>query len=105
MDLEVFQAQMGMPGSRLNFRLGQRFININCLIHKEWSAFCTTNYPDKQEKLKRWNTLAFWPQNLNRQLVEAGYSSAYGWLFWLLWVLLLLLAVTLTLRFAADCYN
>ena len=104
MDLEIFQAQMGMPGSRLNFRLGQRFINITCLANHEWSTLCTKNNPDKQEKLKRWNTLAFWPQNLNRQLKEAGYDSAYGGLFWLIWLVVILMAITFTLKFFAPIF-
>ena len=104
MDLEVFQAQMGMPGSRLNFRLAQRFINITCLVNHEWSTLCTKNHPDKQEKLKQWNTLAFWPQNLNRQLKEAGYPSAYGGLFWLIWFVVLLVAITFTLKFFAPIF-
>ena len=104
MDLEIFQIQMGMPGSRLNFRLGQRLINISCLVNQEWSTFCTKNYPNKQERLKRWNTLAFWPQNLNRQLKISGYNFAYGWLFWLVWLVVLLIAVVMTLKFAAPIF-
>ncbi|MFM7442092.1 MAG: hypothetical protein ACKO2V_26410, partial [Snowella sp.] len=37
MDLEIFQAQLGMPGTRNDFRLGQRILSISCLVIPKWS--------------------------------------------------------------------
>jgi hypothetical protein len=99
MDLEIFQAQLGMPGTRHDFRLGQRIVNISCLIRPKWSNRCTENHPDKQQILSTWNHLAFLPFTFNHQAIKNPAAVKYSAFLFAAWLIVLILAIATTLKF------
>jgi hypothetical protein len=99
MDLEIFQAQLGMPGTRNNFRLGQRIANITCLISPKWSELCIENHPDKKLILNTWNHLAFLPFNFRHKAIKNPAISHYFPFLFSVWLIVLILAISITLQF------
>lgn len=99
MDLEIFQAQLGMPGTRHDFRLGQRIANITCLISPKWSDRCIENHPDKQQILNTWNHLTFFPFTFNHKAAKNPAILRYSIFLLLAWLIVLVMAIITTLKF------
>lgn len=102
MNLEIYQTQMGMPGSRLDFRLGQRLTNIVCLANSSLSSRCIDKHPDKKRYLEHLNHLAFLPFTLNQEAKDTPVLSQLSLIFLPIWGLLLILAISTTVWF---CYS
>lgn len=99
MNLEIFQTQVGMPGSRLDFRLAQRLTNMVCLVNSSFSKGCVERNPDKKDFVKEWNHLYFLPFNFSHQ--AAGNSALVNFtrILYVIWGLVLVGAIASTLWF------
>ena len=102
MDLEIFQAQLGMPGTRHDFRLGQRIINVTCLVSPKWSDRCIANHPDKQQILNTWNHLAFLPFTFEQKAKHHPAAFKYLGFLGFFWLVALILALKLTVNFVGK---
>ncbi|HBB32407.1 MAG TPA: hypothetical protein DDZ80_08575 [Cyanobacteria bacterium UBA8803] len=101
MNLEIFQTQVGMPGSRLDFRLGQRIANVVCLVNGSLSNRCVDRNPDKKPVLEHINHLFFLPFEFNQKAAENPNLINLSRVLLVLWILVLMMAIGATLRF---CY-
>jgi hypothetical protein len=99
MDLEIFQAEAGMPGSRFNFRLGQRLLNLSCLIQPTWSSRCTESNPDKKSIVSPWNHLAFIPFTFEKKIKGDPHLLKYSKFILVIWFVILMLAIVTTWRY------
>lgn len=102
MDLEIFQAQLGMLGTRHDFRLGQRIVNITCLINPQWSDRCIKNYPEKEKILSTWNHLNFLPFTFNHKGANNPAALKYSSLLFVAWLIILILAIATTVNFVVT---
>lgn len=96
-NLEIYQTKVGMPGSRLNFRLAQRVTNIICYVNPAVSNYCLSNHPDKERYLKKYNKLSFFPFFLQEKSVNPWLNR----FIFALWLLALIAAIVLSVQF---CY-
>jgi hypothetical protein len=99
MNLEIYQANVGMPGSRLEFRLAQRINNLVCLVDGSFSKACTTQHPDKEQYLEHLNHLVFLPFTYSQQTEGNGVNFPLSIVLFVLWGLLLVLALWVTVGF------
>jgi hypothetical protein len=99
MNLEIYQARVGMPGSRLEFRIGQRLINIACLSNGSLSKFCVNSNPDKRPYLKHLNHLNFLPFTLRQEAADNPALGEFSLVLLIVWGLVLILAIGTTLWF------
>lgn len=89
MNLEIFQKKVGMPGTRLEFRLGHRISNIACQIDRDLSKLCIDRNPDKKAYVEQFNHWNFFPFIYSKTNAETGKSSYLQVSLFLLWGLAL----------------
>jgi len=99
MNLEIYQANVGMPGSRLELRIGQRLINIVCLSNGSLSKFCVNSNPDKRPYLNHLNHLNFLPFTLRQEAANNPDLGKVSLVFLIVWGLVLILAIGTTVWF------
>ena len=99
MNLEIYQKKLGMPGTRLDFRLGRRLINNVCLINSSISSQCLDNYPDKKRNLEAFINSEILPFHLQQKAQENKPSTKVANLVLLLWIFVLILALLTTSRY------
>jgi hypothetical protein len=106
--LEARQKTWGVPGTRLDFRLGQRFTNIACLVNGSFSPGCVSRFkskmtPERQRRFEQsvevYNQIYFFPFTFRQ---DAGGNPTWvkvSYIFFFLWGLALILAVLTTVWF------
>jgi len=99
MNLEIYQAQVGMPGSRLEFRIGQRLINIVCLSNGSLSKFCVNSNPDKRPYLNHLNHLNFLPFTLRQEAADNPLLGKLSLVLLIVWGFVFILAIGTTVWF------
>lgn len=106
--LEARQKSWGVPGTRFEFRLGQRFINIVCLVNGSFSPGCVSRYksrmtPKKQgefvKSVEIYNQIYFFPFTFYQDAHGNPTWLRVSYLLFLLWGLLLILAIAITWQF------
>ncbi|MEM6256577.1 MAG: hypothetical protein AAF821_27030 [Cyanobacteria bacterium P01_D01_bin.156] len=98
MNIEIFQKQVGMPGTRLDLRLPRRFANIACYIRPDLSKLCIDRNPNKKEYLEHLNHLTFFPFIFSHKKSESGKTSVIQILLFLIWGLALIAAILVSLN-------
>lgn len=99
-NLEVYQRVVGIPGTRSNFRLAQRMVNIVCLVNSSWSKSCVENNPAQKKWVEPWNHVVFLPFNLKEIIsTQDDSTAAITGLVGLIWIIGLILAIGVTIRF------
>jgi hypothetical protein len=98
--VELFQKQVAMPGSRLEFRLGQRLTNIVCLINSSFSEGCIDRHPEKKPFMKDSGHLLFLPFTFNRKAAGNPVLVKLSVILFLFWGLVLILAIGTTVWFS-----
>lgn len=101
MNMEIFQTKVGVPGTRFDFRLGQRMTNIVCLINGSFSQICVDRNPEKKRFIEKFNHVYFLPFIFSKGAVSNSLLAKLSLIFLVLWLLVLTLAIGTTLRF---CY-
>ena len=96
MNLEIFQKQVGVPGTRLDLRLATRAANIVCYADRDFSSLCVNQNPDKKQYLAHLNHLSFFPFTFSHEHVNS--SSALKALLFLIWGLALVATVLISLK-------
>lgn len=96
MNLEIFQKQVGVPGTRLDLRLAARAINIVCYVDRDFSKLCVDQNPDKKQYLAHLNHLNFFPFTFSHNHVNS--SVALKGLLFLIWGLALVAMVLISLK-------
>lgn len=99
MNLEIYQSQLGVPGTRFDFRLGQRMVNIGCLVNHSFSRLCLDRNPDKKSHLEKWNTVKFIPFAFSRKASNNPVLGKFLPLTFLVWILLTFSAIIATKKF------
>lgn len=100
MNLEIYQKNLGVPGTRFDFRLGQRLINIVCLSNSSFSNQCLDKNPDKKRLLAQYNHIFPLPFTFNRTMADNPVSVNISPIFFVFWGLLLALAIGTTFWFS-----
>jgi hypothetical protein len=96
--LENAQAQSGAPGSRLQLRLGQRALNIACLVNGSISDRCISQLPpNKRDGLEEYNHVYFFPFVLQHQFPSSSVGLQV--VLFLIWGLALVLAIAISMQF------
>lgn len=96
MNLEIFQKQVGVPGTRFDLRLLQRSINVTCLVHSSFSRSCVEQNPDSQAFLEDFNHLYFLPFNLAQNSDEVKSSTTLRGFLYFAWFVILVGAILST---------
>ncbi|MBE9125816.1 MULTISPECIES: hypothetical protein [unclassified Coleofasciculus] len=99
MNLEIYQKQLGVPGTRFDFRLGQRFNNIICLVNGSFSQGCVDRNPAKKRYLEHLNHLFFLPFNFSQKAALNSRLTKFLQVLLIVWVLVIALAIGSTLRY------
>ena len=99
--MEVTQKQVNVPGSRLDFRLAQRFLNVGCLLNDSLSARCTTRIaPETGRYLRKYNRFAFLPFTFLAEDVTDNPSLKFIYYILLIaWTVMAIAAVWLTVSY------
>ncbi|MBE9078466.1 glycosyltransferase family 39 protein [Romeria aff. gracilis LEGE 07310] len=97
-NLEIYQTKVGMPGSRLEFRLGQRLTNIACLAN-DFSERCIDRNPNKRRYVEEFNNLFFLPFNFHREAAGRPALERVSIALFVAWGLALVMAISTTTRF------
>lgn len=99
LNLEIDQSRFGVPGTRLQFRLGQRITNMICLVNGSFSKQCLDRNPDKKSYLKQNNHVSFLPFAYTEKAVKNPALVNFSRILFVVWGILLILAVGTTIRF------
>jgi hypothetical protein len=99
MNLEILQRDHGMPGTKFDFRIGQRIINIACLANPNFSQRCIDNYPEKAVYLKPSHHWNFFPFNFLNESAQKPELMPVTYVLFMLWGLALIGAVFITWKF------
>ena len=103
-NLEIFQSEIGMAGTRRDFRLGQRLTNITCLINPLFSDRCIERNPDKKRFVQKLNRLAFFPFAYQEEVKgNPQLQNVSTVLFWI-WSLSLIAAIVTTAWFCYESF-
>jgi len=111
--LEISQAQVKVIQTtpKFQFRLGQRFINIACLVNNSFSKDCinetslTKLDPDQRSVLSRFNRLSFLPFQIKELIPNnPNLSAQLSIITLIIWVLLLLSALSVTIYFSYQSW-
>jgi hypothetical protein len=96
--MEVTQKQVNVPGSRLDFRLAQRFLNMGCLLNDSLSARCATRIaPETGQYLRKYNRFGFLPFTfLARDVADNPSLKSIYYILLVAWILMAIAAVWLT---------
>ncbi|ACK68303.1 conserved hypothetical protein [Rippkaea orientalis PCC 8801] len=94
-NLEIYQSQMGMAGSKYDLRIVQRVINIVCLINPSISKYCIPNYPEQEKFVKSFNHFNFFPHILSEKIANPWINR----LILGFWLIALIAAISLTFYF------
>lgn len=98
MHLEVAQAEIGAPGSRRQFRLGQRLANVACLVTGSPWSFCVDRLdPEKRQYLGANNHINFLPFTFSKRAADNPALSGLSIALFIVWGLAVLLASGATL--------
>ncbi len=95
-NLEIYQRQVGTPGTRLDMRLGSRIVNIACYFDRNITPFCVDRNPTKKEYIEPFNHLSFFPFAFSK--ANSDKLGTLQLLLFLLWSLLLVAAILLSLK-------
>ncbi|GBF79771.1 glycosyltransferase family 39 protein [Aphanothece sacrum] len=98
-NLEIYQTQIGFPGSRLDFRLSQRITNIACKFNSSISNRCIANHPKDQKTLEEFNKFSFFPFVFQQEAKNNPQLDDIVWFLFLVWILALFLAIFMTFKF------
>jgi hypothetical protein len=106
MGMEIVQKTIGAPGSRLDFRLAQRFTNIVCLINDSISPRCTTRLsPDLQTHLKRDNRIAFLPFIFRDSLPANSALNGFSIVLFIVWGMVAIAAIATTVIYLRPLFQ
>ncbi len=96
--MEETQTLVGAPGSRLQFRLAQRVINIACLANSSISTRCSSELPPKiSNYLKEYNSITFLPFSFSQQAIKNPALAPIARVLFVIWVVIVAIAVVSTL--------
>jgi hypothetical protein len=98
MNLEIYQKMVGMPGTRLDLRLGQRVMNLACYVDRDLTKLCVDRNPDKKSYFEHLNHLNFFPFVFKQTHPEFSQGIAIQIGLFLIWGLALLGAISLSLN-------
>ena len=101
-NLEIFQVKLGMPGSRLNFRLAQRLTNVVCLVNSSFSNRCIEQTPEKKRYLQKWNKPIFIPFTFQENSKDKPELLQISQTLFFIWVLLIVTAIISTILFVVS---
>ena len=102
--MEISQKRLGVAGTRLDFRLGQRIVNLGCILDPP-IGLCQKATPKQKEYLNsEYNRIIFLPFNWLEQGKNTPILKKLGKISLLLWFGLLFLAIFQTVRVLAPLY-
>lgn len=99
MNLEIYQTQVGFPGSRLELRIGQRLTNIACLFNGSISAQCVNRNPDKKPFVEQYNRVLFLPFVFSQKAAGNPALFQLSLILFVVWGVVLILAIGTTAKF------
>jgi hypothetical protein len=99
--MEISQKNIGVPGTRLDFRLGQRMINLGCLLNSSLPP-CQRATPEQREYLNaEFNRIIFLPFNWLHQAKDIPIFKSLGRIYLVFWFGILALAIFKTAQILA----
>jgi len=102
--MEISQKRLGVAGTRLDFRLGQRIVNLGCILDPP-IGLCQKATPKQKEYLNReYNRIIFLPFNWLEQGKNTPIFKKLGKISLVLWFGLLFLAIFQTVQVLAPLY-
>ncbi|WP_008314013.1 glycosyltransferase family 39 protein [Leptolyngbya sp. PCC 6406] len=105
MNLEIFQKNVGVPGTRFDLRLLQRPINLACLVNSSLSRSCVEQNPNSQEFVEGWNHIYFLPFNLAQNSDEAKQAPRLIGFLYFFWTAMLIGSVASTAWLTSSLLN
>jgi hypothetical protein len=99
--MELSQKTIGVPGTRLDFRLGQRMVNLGCLLNSSLPP-CQRATPEQREYLNaEFNRIIFLPFNWLHQTNDIPILKSLGRIYLVFWFGILALAIFKTAQILA----
>ena len=101
-NFKTAQTPAWMVKSRLQFRLGQRFTNIVCLLDRSFSEGCINRLnlnPGDRYVLENYNRPYFLPFGLSAKVAGSPTLAKISLILLVVWGLVLTLAIAITVRF------
>lgn len=106
MNLEIFQRNVGFPGTRLDFRLANRVVNIACRVDRDLIRLCVDRNPDKKQYVEHLNHLNFFPFVYSEDKTESSPEGidVVQFLLFALWIVALIATVLISWRILSSGY-
>ncbi|MEP0869331.1 hypothetical protein NDA01_05925 [Trichocoleus desertorum AS-A10] len=103
--MEETQTLVGAPGSRLQFRLGQRAINIACLANSSISDRCPSQLPPKiSDHLKEYNVISLLPFSFSQQAKTQPTLAPIAKTLWVIWGVVVAIAIVSTVLYLRPLF-
>lgn len=103
--MEEIQTLVGAPGSRLQFRLGQRVMNLACLANSSISDRCPSQLPPKiSDHLKEYNVISLLPFSFSQQASTQPTLAPIAKVLWVIWGVIVAIAIVSTVLYLGPLF-
>jgi hypothetical protein len=98
-NLELFQKQVGVPGSKYDLRIINRINNIACYFVPTLNPYCSSQYPNLQKKLEPFYHFRYFPFNYQFKYQDSPQTQSLLTIMIVLWFVTLVLTLLSTFCF------